>query len=262
MQSDAESARTLSRAGAPTIAYHAQAGTRADRRPGVVFLGGFRSDMSGGKALFLEQVLRAGGQAYLRFDYSGHGISGGAFTDGCIGDWFADALAVFDQLTQGRQILVGSSMGGWIALLIARARPERVAGFVGIAAAPDFTEDLMLPKLSAEQKALIEAEGRYDMPSAYGAPTPITKKLLDDGADHLLLRAPIPFAGPVRLLQGMRDDDVPWERALMLAEKLESADVSVTLVKDGDHRLSRPQDLERLGKTVAALSHDCARAPA
>ena len=215
--------------------------------------------MTGGKAVYLEQSTVARGQAFLRFDYSGHGQSEGAFTDGCIGDWFDDALAAFDALTTGPQILVGSSMGGWIALLIARARADRVAGLVGIAAAPDFTEDLMKPALSDEQLKTIEATGRYDMPSSYSdEPTPITKKLLDDGANQLVLRTPIAFTGPVRLLQGMEDPDVPWKTALRIVDAIDGPDVEVILVKDGDHRLSRDADLDRLGRTVAALSDQLA----
>ena len=252
---DGETVRTLTRPDGASIAYDAATARPGGPTAGVIFLTGFRSDMTGGKALHLQAVCAGRGQAFLRFDYRGHGQSDGAFVDGCIGDWLDDALLVFDQLTTGPQILVGSSMGGWIATLLARARPDRVAGLVGIAAAPDFTEDLILPRLTEAQTAALAAHGRFDQPSEYSPePTPITAKLLDDGARHLLLRGPIPYAGPARLLQGMRDPDVPWETALKLADRLAGEDVVVTLIKDGDHRLSRPEDLDRIAAAVSALS--------
>lgn len=222
-------------------------------RPTVVFLPGFVSDMLGAKAEALVASCAARGQAMLRFDYSGHGASDGAFTDGTIGRWTEDALAVLDRLAPDRLLLVGSSMGGWIALLVALARPDRVAGLVGIAAAPDFTEDLMWqPAMPVERAALMSA-GFVDVPSAYGPPTRITRALIEDGRRHLLLRTTIQAACPVRLVHGQRDADVPWERSLLLAEKLAAADVQVTLVKDGDHRLSRPTDLRLLCRIVGDL---------
>ncbi len=227
---------------------------RPGRGPGVVFLGGFNSDMTGTKAKALDGFCAARGQAFLRFDYSGHGTSGGAFADGTIGRWAADAACVLDALTEGPQVLVGSSMGGWIALLLAaRLRPARVAALVGIAAAPDFTARIA-EGLSAEARAAIARDGVWHRPSAYGDPYPITRALLEEGRDHLLLPTPpIPIAVPVRLLHGQRDPDVPWELALRVAAAVAGPDVQVILVKDGDHRLSRPEDLALLTRTLAPL---------
>ena len=189
----------------------------------------------------------------LRFDYSGHGASEGRFEDGDIGRWTADALALMDALTQGPLVLVGSSMGGWIALLVALARPGRVAGLVGIAAAPDFTERLMWQAMSPRERERLMGEGVLHVPSQYGEPYPITRRLIEDGRRRLLLDAPIPLDCPVRLLHGQRDPDVPWETALRVAERLSGTDVQVTLVKDGDHRLSRPQDLALLERVLLPL---------
>ncbi len=233
-----------------TIAYRHTPG----KGPGVMFLTGFRSDMTGGKALALETFCRAEGRAFVRFDYTGHGLSSGAFADGTIGRWTEDALRVLDRVARGPQVLVGSSMGGWIALLLARARPERVAGIVGIAAAPDFTEDLVHDVLDADARERLARDGRIVMPSAYDPePCVITRRLIDEGRDHLLLRADIPVTVPVRLIHGMEDHDVPWRTALKIAERLASADVEITLVKGGRHRLSDPPDLERLTAVIAAL---------
>ena len=241
---------TLVRPAGECLAYHRTAG----KTPGIVFLGGFKSDMTGSKALALEEFAKARGQAFLRFDYSGHGASGGKFTDGCIGDWAKDAIALLDAQTEGPQILVGSSMGGWLMLLAALARPDRVAGLVGIAAAPDFTEDLMWDNFSPEIRETILREGSYAEPSSYSdEPYIITRKLIEDGRNHLLLRQPIPLSCPVRLLHGMRDPDVPWQVSVRLAEALETEDVRLALVKDGDHRLSREQDLALLRATVEEL---------
>jgi len=223
------------------------------RTPTVVFLPGFKSDMAGDKATALRDLCAERGQAMLRLDYSGHGDSGGAFTDGSIGRWAADARAVIEHAASGPLLLAGSSMGGWIALLLARAMPERVAALVGIAAAPDFTEQLMWAAMAPAERARLQQDGFLDIPSDYGEPYRITLALIEEGRDHLLLDAPIPIACPVRLLQGQRDPDVPWETALKLAGRLASADVQVTLIKDGDHRLSRPADLALLGRTVTAL---------
>jgi pimeloyl-ACP methyl ester carboxylesterase len=223
------------------------------RGPTVVFLPGFRSDMTGDKATALAAFCADRGVGMLRFDYSGHGASSGAFTDGTIGAWAGDALAVIDALTTGDLILVGSSMGGWIALLTAMARSDRVRGLVGIAAAPDFTQCLMWASMAPSERATLERDGVLHIPSQYGEPTPITLKLIQDGADHLVLNGPIPLRCPVRLLHGQEDPDVPWELALRVAERLESTDVRVILVKDGDHRLSRPNDLTLLRQTVRAL---------
>lgn len=240
----------LTRDDGATIAYHKTPG----RPPGVVFLGGFASDMTGTKATALEAFCRARGQAYLRFDYRGHGASSGAFTDGTIGGWSADALSVLDALVEGPQVLVGSSLGGWIMLLVARARPERIAGLIGVAAAPDFTRELVERGFTAEQRDALERDGVVYLPSDYGdEPYPITRRLIEEGREHLVLQSPIQITCPVRLLHGMKDTDVPCERALRISEMLVSTDVEVILVKDGGHRLSEPQDLERLCRTVAEV---------
>jgi pimeloyl-ACP methyl ester carboxylesterase len=237
------------------IAYRRVAARAGDARPGIVFLSGFASDMTGTKAAALAAWAEARGRAFLRFDYSGHGRSSGAFRDGTIGRWSEDALAVLDCLTAGPQILVGSSMGGWIMLLAALARPERVAGLVGIAAAPDFTEDLMWAAMPPATRAQLLAEGVVQEPSQYqDAPLEITRALIEDGRRRLVLRAPLDIRCPVRLLHGMADPDVPWETALRLSKQLGSDDVTVTLIKDGDHRLSRAQDLHRLFAAIEDLS--------
>ncbi|MCB4820723.1 alpha/beta hydrolase [Roseicella aerolata] len=225
---------------------------RAGRGPGVVFLGGFNSDMTGTKAEDLSAFCAARGQAFLRFDYSGHGASGGRFVEGTIGRWAADAAAVLDALTEGPQILIGSSMGGWIALLLAMRQPERLAGLIGIAAAPDFTARIE-ESLSPAAREAMARDGVWQRPSAYGDPYPIARALLEDGRSHLLLHAPIAITAPVRLLHGQQDPDVPWELSLRTAAAISGPDVQVTLVKDGDHRLSRPQDLLLLRRTLAAL---------
>lgn len=218
--------------------------------PTVVFLPGFRSDMTGEKARHLAAFCADRGHAMLRFDYSGHGASTGRFEDGTIGRWRDDALAVIDQLVTGKLVLVGSSMGGWIALLAALARPDRVAGLIGIAAAPDFTESLLWDALSFEERNTLMRLGALQVPSQYGEPSPITRALIEDGRRHLLLGSAIALACPVRLLQGQCDPDVPWELALRIAEQLSAEDVQVLLVKDGDHRLSRQQDLALLSATL------------
>lgn len=221
------------------------------KEPGIVFLGGFMSDMTGTKATALEAFCKARGQAFLRFDYFGHGASTGAFRDGTIGRWRDDALAVIDRLTEGKQILVGSSMGGWIMLLAALARPERVAALVGIAPAPDFTEDLLWPSFTPEEQRRLLAEGAITVPSQYDPRGyTVTRRLIEEGRDHLLLARTVKIASPVRLLHGMKDEDVPWETSLRLAERLASEDVRVTLVKNGDHRLSTEADLALLQRTL------------
>jgi len=221
--------------------------------PTVLFLPGFRSDMNGDKATALAEFCASRGQAMLRFDYSGHGASSGRFEDGTIGIWARDALTVLDRLTEGKVILVGSSMGGWLALLTALQRPERVAAIVGVAAAPDFTENLMWDSMTFEERARLMREGILRVPSQYGEPTPITRALIEEGRTHLLLNGPILLDCPIRLLQGQADPDVPWEMALRIADRVVAQDVHITLIKDGDHRLSRPGDLELLKRTVAAL---------
>ena len=240
----------LTRDDGATIAYHFTPG----KSPGVMFMTGFKSDMTGGKALALEDYCRRTGRAFLRFDYTGHGASSGRFEDGCIGDWAKDAVYALDSLTEGPMVLVGSSMGGWIMLLTALKRPERLAALVGIAAAPDFTEDLIPAELTAEQLAAIDREGKVDLPSPYDSEsTPITRKLLEDGRNHLLLRGPLPISVPVRLIHGMEDPDVPWQTSLRISEKVETRDVEIHFVKSGDHRLSEPSDLERLVRVVDSL---------
>jgi pimeloyl-ACP methyl ester carboxylesterase len=221
--------------------------------PTIVFLPGFRSDMTGDKATALAAFCAEQGVGMLRFDYSGHGASTGDFLDGTIGAWAADALAAIDALTTGPLILVGSSMGGWIALLTAIARPDRVAALIGIAAAPDFTQRLMWEAMTPAERATLDRDGVLFIPSQYGDPTPITKDLIEDGTKHLLLNNSIPIHCPVRLLHGQADPDVPWQIALRIAEQIESPDIRTILVKDGDHRLSRPADLTLLRQTVAAL---------
>ena len=240
----------LARPDGATIAYHRLAG----EAPGIVFLGGFRSDMTGTKALFLEDYCRRRGRAFVRFDYFGHGASSGDFAQGTIGRWREDAIAVIDSLTTGPQILVGSSMGGWIMLLAALARPGRIAGLVGIAGAPDFTEELLWLRLSPAQREEIIERGAVVLPSDFDpAGYLYTRALIEDGRQHLLLREPIALDLPVHLLHGLADESVPWQLSLRLAERLASQDVAVTLVKDGDHRLSTPADLARLGQTLDAL---------
>lgn len=220
--------------------------------PTVVWLGGFHSDMLGSKAQVLADQAQAHGGGYLRFDYFGHGESDGAFEEGTITRWREDALAVIDDLTDGPLVLVGSSMGGWLACLAAIARPERVKALVLVAPAPDFTEKLMEPDLSDEARAAIARDGRWVRPSDYDdGGYAITRALLEDGARWSILAGPVPIEAPVRVLQGGADPDVPWTHALELANSLISTDVVFTLIKDGDHRLSRPQDLERLVAAVA-----------
>ncbi|MGC2856081.1 alpha/beta fold hydrolase [Novispirillum sp. DQ9] len=221
------------------------------RAPGVVFLHGFMSDMDGGKALFLERHCRERGLAFVRFDQFGHGKSSGAFEDGSIGRWAEDAVAVLDALTEGPQVLVGSSCGGWLMLLAAMARPKRVAGLVGIAAAPDFTEDLVWPEMSDDQRAAVLRDGLVRIPSEYSdQPYTFTKRLFDDGRRNMVLRDTIPFDGPVRLLHGQKDDAVPWQRSLTLMDRLRSTDVECTFIKAGDHRLSEPHDLARMAHAL------------
>lgn len=220
----------------------------------MIFLGGFMSDMTGTKAEALERFCRDTGRGFTRFDYTGHGQSSGEFTDGTIGRWSEDAIAVLDEVTEGPQVVVGSSMGGWIMLLVALARPQRVAGLVGIAAAPDFTEDLMWNRYSPEVRAQLESEGLYYEPSDYDEdPYPIAITLIEEGRNHLLLDRPIAIHCPVRLYHGMRDEAVPWMTSSRLAERLLSEDVRVMMVKDGDHRLSRDEDIVRLCAGVNEL---------
>ena len=240
---------TIDNGAGVALAYQRLAG----RGPTTVFLPGYRSDMTGDKATALAGLCAGRGQAMLLFDYSGHGASGGVFTEGTIGRWTADALAAIDALTEGPLVLVGSSMGGWIGLLAALARPGRIAGFVGVAAAPDFTEALMWDSMLPAERETLARDGVLHIPSAYGDPTPVTRALIEDGRTHLLTGGPIPLACPVRLLHGQADADVPWETSVRLAGLLESTDVQVVLVKDGTHRLSRPADLALLETLLTPL---------
>ncbi|WP_334161866.1 alpha/beta fold hydrolase [Phenylobacterium sp.] len=227
----------------------------AGEGPAVVWLGGFKSDMAGTKAQALADWARASGRAYVRFDYFGHGESDGDFRDGTITRWREDALAAIEALTSGETVLVGSSMGGWIACLAAMAQPERVKSMVLVAPAPDFTEKLMRPEIPPEGLADLARDGVWLRPSEYGEPYPITRDLLEDGARWSILEAQeIPIEVPVRILQGGEDPDVPWTHALQLANALKGHDVVFTLVKDGDHRLSRPQDIARLVAAVEELA--------
>ena len=235
--------------------------------PGLFWLSGYKSDMNGTKAAALAQWAQAHGRACIRFDYSGHGESGGAFTDGTIGRWLEDSLAVFDAGCRGPQILIGSSMGGWLALLLVRAlrqrgaakpaaevraAPASVAGLVLVAPAIDFTEELMWKRFTPDIKRELAEKGMWQRPSAY-SPEPylVTQRLIDEGRNHLLLGGMIETGCPVRILQGVEDPDVPWQHAVELTSRLACDDVVLTLVKDGDHRLSRPEDIERLLAAVA-----------
>jgi pimeloyl-ACP methyl ester carboxylesterase len=228
---------------------------RADgAAPGLLWLGGFRSDMTGGKAEALAAHGAARGLAVTRFDYSGHGASGGRFEDGTISRWLEEATAVFDT-TDGPQILVGSSMGGWMALLLARARRAsgRIAGLVLIAPAADFTEELMWASFPPEVRRAIEVDGVWPMPSDYGEAIPIGRGLIEDGRRHLLLGGELDYGVPIAVLQGAKDESVPWTHAVRLVSKLIRDDVTLTLVPDGDHRLSRPQDIARLLAAVDGI---------
>jgi pimeloyl-ACP methyl ester carboxylesterase len=230
------------------------------RAPGLLWLGGFHSDMKGTKALALEAFAAQHGRACVRFDYSGHGESGGEFADGTISHWLEEAVAVVAQCCEGPQIVIGSSMGGWIALLLARELAKRpdvsasIAGMVLIAPAPDFTEALMWASFPPKVRKQIETTGVWLRPSEYGEPYPITRALIEDGRKHLVLGAGIALGCPVRILQGRQDPDVPWQHAFRLAERLPADDVVLTMIPDGDHRLSRPQDIARILAAVQELA--------
>lgn len=229
------------------IAYHLTEGQGAT----VVFCGGFKSDMEGTKALFLEAWARASGRAFLRFDYSGHGQSSGDFLDGSIGDWADDAFHTIGALVPGPVVLVGSSMGGWISLILSRKMPANLAGFVGIAAAPDFTEDSMWAGLTDAQRADLAQNGQVVLPSDYSdEPYIITQRLIEEGRQTLVLRDPLALACPVRLLQGTADEDVPISVALRLLEHASGDDIRLTLVKGADHRFSTPENLELIQRSV------------
>jgi pimeloyl-ACP methyl ester carboxylesterase len=229
--------------------------------PGLFWMSGFKSDMQGGKAVALDAWAAEHGRGSVRFDYSGHGESGGAFVDGTIGRWLEDSVAVFDAFCQGPQVVIGSSMGGWMALLLARELARRstpgratLAGLVLIAPAPDFTEELMWNGFSLEIRDEIARNGVWMRPSEYGEPYPITRALIEEGRNHLLLGGSIDVGCPVRILQGAKDPDVPWQHAFRLAHRLPSDDVVLTMIQDGDHRLSRPQDIARIIAAVKELA--------
>ncbi|MFC3052048.1 alpha/beta fold hydrolase [Kordiimonas pumila] len=244
--------RILETAHGTRIAYKRTKG----KGPGVVFLPGFMSDMEGGKATALEAWCVAEGQAFVRFDYQGHGVSEGKFADGTIGLWAKDAIAVIDKLTEGPQIVVGSSMGGWIGLLAAKARPGRVKAFVGLAAAPDFTVRMWEGFDEATRAEVLE-NGFMKRPCDYGdEPYTITKALIDDGWQNRVLNAPIHLDIPVRLIQGTLDPDVPWQTAQQIADCIVGENTEVILVPGGDHRLSRDIDLKRLTRMVGELTKD------
>jgi pimeloyl-ACP methyl ester carboxylesterase len=234
---------------------------RGGGSPGLFWLGGFNSDMQGTKALALDDWAAGHSRACVRFDYSGHGESGGAFIDGTIGRWLQESLAVFEQFCAGPQVVIGSSMGGWMALLLAReiARREAsrasLAGLVLIAPAPDFTEALMWNGYSPEIRQEIMTKGVWLRPSQYGEHYPITRALIEEGRNHLLLGSAIEVGCPVRILQGAQDPDVPWQHAFALAHRLPADDVVLTVIQDGDHRLSRPQDIARMLAAVAEIAN-------
>ena len=241
--------RFVDRGGGARLAYAAQPGAS----PTVVFLGGYASDMTGTKARYLQGWCGARGHAFLRFDYQGHGQSSGRLVDSTISAWRDDALAILRECVKGPALLVGSSMGAWVMLLAALAAPERVHALVGIASAPDFTEDLLWARLDDERRAALRRDGVIHLASGYGEPLPFTWRLVEDGRHHLVLRAPLPLPCSVRLLHGTRDLDVPWETSMRLADAIQSRDVTLTLVKDGAHRLSEPHELSLLGGAVASL---------
>jgi pimeloyl-ACP methyl ester carboxylesterase len=232
---------------------------RAGGSPGLFWLGGFKSDMMGTKAVALDAWAAERHRACVRFDYSGNGESGGDFIDGTIGRWLEESVAVFEQFCAGPQVVIGSSMGGWMALLLARELARRqanrasLAGLVLIAPAPDFTEELMWKRFSPQARHDIETRGVWLRPSEYGEPYPITRALIEDGRRHLLLGSAIEVGCPVRILQGAQDPDVPWRHAFALAHRLPADDVVLTMIQDGDHRLSRPQDIARIIAAVAEI---------
>jgi pimeloyl-ACP methyl ester carboxylesterase len=232
------------------IAYHRRDG----RSPTVVFFGGFSSDMTGTKASHLDDWCRDRGQAYLRFDYQGHGASSGRFVDGTIGTWRDDALAVIEGCTEGPVMMVGSSMGAWIMVLVARALSRSIHGLVGLAAAPDFTEELIWRRLPEDVREQLASEGVIHVPSDYDVEgCPISHTLVSEARDHLLLDTRIPLDCPVRLVHGLDDTDVPWEMSHRLLQTLICDDATLELVKGGDHRLSEPEDLARLSRAVGEL---------
>lgn len=239
----------------PRLAYRKFTGDT--KLPTVLFLPGFKSDMEGSKALYLEEQCKTRGQSFVRFDYSGHGVSDGEFAEGTIGSWLEDTLAIIDAVVDGPVILVGSSMGGWVSLLAAHERAERVAGLVGIAAAPDFTKDMQAARLSDQQMEEIAQQGYTELPNDYSdEPYIITKALIEDGNQRCLLDTEMPLMMPVRLVQGMKDEDVEWQKAHRIKNAItdRNTDVEVMLVEDGDHRLSEPDQLELIDRQVTEIN--------
>ena len=233
------------------IAYHKTEGEGV----GVVFLGGFKSDMDGTKAIYLEDWAKSKGRPFLRFDYSGHGKSSESFADGCIGDWADDALEIISELTDGKQILVGSSMGGWMALLMAKRIPELIAGLIGIAAAPDFTEDSMWANFTAAQQETIMRDGQLALENAHSdEPYIITQKLIKDGRNQLILREPLDLPFPVRLLHGTADADVDMSVPLRILDHVTGDDVRLSLIKGADHRFSEPENLSMIRRAVHSVT--------
>jgi pimeloyl-ACP methyl ester carboxylesterase len=257
-QASSTAPQTLQMPDGRSLAYHKLDADGDAMAPGVVFLGGFKSDMEGAKALALEDWARARGRAFLRFDYTGHGQSSGDFLDGCIGDWARDAGDAIAALTAGPVILVGSSMGGWISLLLARASAQtggRVVGLATIAAAPDFTADGMEPEFTAAQRDEMAATGQVALPSEYsGDPYIITRRLIEDGRNQLVLRSPLTLPIPIRMMQGTADADVPMARALLLLDHIDSPDLRLQLVKGADHRFSEPRELAILAGALDELT--------
>lgn len=232
------------------IAYHKTEGAG----PLVVFLGGYKSEMEGTKAVWLEDWAKAQGRGFLRFDYSGHGQSSEAFVDGCIGDWADDAQAVINAMTDGPLVLVGSSMGGWISLLMTQRLKGRVAGLVTIAAAPDFTEDSFWAGFDEDQRRVLEADGQLELPSDYPEPYIITRRLIEDGRSNLVLRSPLPLPFPVRFLQGTADTSVSTATALRLLDHAQGDDMRLLLVDGADHSFSTPDCLEVIATAITEVS--------
>ena len=232
------------------LAYQRQVG--AKKRPGLIFLGGFASDMEGTKAAFLADYCAKHKISFVRFDYRGCGSSPGVFAEATIGDWLQDSLAIFDKLTAGPQIVVGSSMGGWIGLLLAKERRTRVKALIGIAAAPDFTEDLIWKNLSKAQRAKMMRDGvLYEKDAPPDRRVPLTLKLIKEARKHFVFKKSFPLSCPVRLMQGMQDEQVPWQYVERIAQHITQKNVRVTLIKKGDHRLSTKEDLALMGQTIA-----------
>lgn len=242
----------LKRKDAPDLAYALLRHENPIAKPPIVFLGGFRSDMQGTKALFLEEYCRAAGRDFLRFDYSGHGASQGDFNDLCLSDWANDAKEMIEHCFEEPVILVGSSMGGWISLILAERTPQMIAGLIGLAAAPDFTK-WMEAQMSDEQKATLEKQGYFDLPNDYGDPYAISAALLEDGRDLSLLHKSLKVDFPISLIQGKKDADVPWETAEKIKDVFQSTDVRITYIEEGDHRLSSPEELQILKQVIEAL---------